>query len=41
MLSSALMIEMINVPITRLTTMMVIGPTAPIRRSRLMPSFCS
>ena len=41
MLRSALMIEMIKAPMTTLTTMIVAGPTAPISRSRPMPSLCS
>ena len=40
-LSSALMIDTISVPMTTLTTIIVAGPIAPIRRSRLRPSLCS
>jgi hypothetical protein len=35
------MMETISAPMTRLTTMIVIGPIAPISRSRPIPSLCS
>ena len=41
MLRRALMMETISAPMTRLTTMIVIGPIAPISRSRPIPSLCS
>src|ERR1700744_371477 len=41
MLSRALMIDTIRLPMTTLTTMIVTGPIAPIKRSRLKPSLCS
>ena len=41
MLRSALMIDTIRVPMTILTTIIVAGPIAPIRRSRPTPSLCS
>ena len=41
MLNRALIMEIINVPMTMLTRMMVAGPIAPISRSRLSPSLCS
>src|SRR5215831_8495419 len=41
MLKSAPMIDMIRAPITMLTTMIVAGPMAPIKRSRPTPRRCS
>ena len=41
MLNRALIIEIINAPMTMLTAMMVAGPTAPISRSRPRLSLCS
>ena len=41
MLNRALIIEIINAPMTMLTAMIVAGPIAPIGRSRPSPSLCS